>query len=77
MTFERQTRIGLTHPTAVIDNLDGCATGIDNDYIYMLSSGIHSILYQLLYHGSRPLNDLASCYLVGHRIGEKVDNIQS
>ena len=43
----------------------------------MLSSGIHSILYQLLYHGSRPLNDLTSCYLVGHRIREKVDDIQS
>ena len=77
MTFKRQTRVGLTHPTAVINNLDGCATGIDDDYIYMLSSGIHSILYQLLNHGSRPLNDLASCYLVGHRIGEKVDDIQS
>jgi len=77
MALERQAGIGLGHPFPVVDDLQTGASGIHDDDLDGLGFGVDSILYQLLYHGSRPLNDLTSCYLVGHRIREKVDNIQS
>ena len=70
MPLEGQTGIGLGHAAAVVDDLDGRATGIDHQHIDGGGAGIDGILDQLLDDGSRPLYDLAGSYLVGHTIGQ-------
>ena len=75
MALEGQTGIGLGHAAAVVDDLDGRATGIDNDDIDDGGTGINGILDQLLDDGSRTLDDLASRYLVGDAIREKTYNV--
>jgi hypothetical protein len=75
MTLESQTRISLGHATAVIDDLNGCSSGIDDDNVDGLSTRIDSVLNEFLYHGGRALDDLTSGNLVGYAIGEKTDDI--
>ena len=69
MTLESQTGIGHRHATAIVNHLDGRTAGIDHQHIDDMCSGINSILYQLLDHGSRTLYHLTSSYLVGHTVG--------
>jgi hypothetical protein len=41
----------------------------------VLGSGIDGILHQLLDDRSRPLDDLAGCYLVGDGIWQQLDDV--
>ena len=76
MALEGQSGVGLAHPLAVIDDLQAGASSIDSNDINAMSIGIDSIFYQLLNDGGWSLNDLASCYLVGHGIGKKLNDVQ-
>ena len=59
----------------IVDDLDGSPPCIDDNHVDMPGASIDRILYQLLDNGSRALNDLASCYLVGYSVREKADNV--
>ena len=72
MTFEGQTGIGLRHATAVVDDLYGRASGIDDDHIDGMGTGIDSIFYQLLDDRGGALYHLASGNLVGHAVRKKL-----
>ena len=71
MTLEGETSIGLTHTTAVVNDLDRGTSGIDDDDMDSRRPSIDSILHQLLHHGGGALDYLTSCDLVGDAIREK------
>ena len=69
MTFEREAGIGLRHTFAVVDHLDGCASGIDDEHVDSGGTGIDGILHKFLDHTCWALYHFAGCNLVGNRIG--------
>ncbi len=66
MTLESQSGICLTHPTAVVDNLQACTAGINSYYVDAVSTGVNGVLHQFLDHGGRSLDYFACCYLIGY-----------
>ena len=75
MTLEGQTGIGLRHAAAIVDDLNERATGIDNNDLDRLGTGIDGILDQLLDDRSGTLNDFACCNLIGNGVGEELDEV--
>ena len=76
MTFESQPGIGLRHSLAIVDDLYRRASGVDHRHVDMARSGIHGVLHQFLYDTGRTLYHLTGRYLVGHGIGQELDNIR-
>ena len=72
MTLERQAGIGLTHPTAVVDNLEAGASGIDGNDINAAGTGIYGVLHQFLDQRGGTLDDFACSNLVGDTIGKEL-----
>ena len=70
MALKGQTRVGGRHTLSVVDDLDGRAPGIQHDDADVAGTGVHGVLHQLLDDGSRALDNLAGCYLVGDGIGK-------
>ena len=75
MAFKSQTGIGLRHSAPVIDYLNRRATGINHQYIDVMSAGVHSILHQLLDDGGWALYHLTSSNLVGNTVGKKLYDV--
>ena len=75
VSFEGQPGIGLAHALAVINHLYGSLARIGHQHVYLLCIGVDGVLHQFLDHGGRALNDLAGSYLVGHGIGQQMNNV--
>lgn len=76
MAFESQAGIRFTHALTIVYHLNASASCILDIDINIACPGIHGILHQLLYDGSRTLYDFSGGYLIGHGVGQKVYNIQ-
>ena len=72
MTLKSQAGIGLTHSTAVVDDLEAGASGIDGNDINAMGTGIYGVLHQFLDQRGRTLDDFACSYLVGDAIGKEL-----
>ena len=75
MALEGQSGIGFRHAVAIVDDLDGGASGIDHDDMDIPCTGVDSILHQFLDDRSRPLDDLTRSNLVGNGIGQELDDV--
>ena len=75
VTLERESGIRLRHALAVVDDLDGRASGINDDHMDGRRPGINGVLHQFLHHRGRALDHLTSRYLVGYAVGKKMDDV--
>ena len=75
VALEGQARVGLTHALAVVHHHDAGASGLLHQQVDVTGTGVHGVLHQFLHHGRGTLDDLACSYLVGDRIGQKMDEI--
>ena len=75
VTLERQSGISLRHSLAIVDDLYGSTSGINDDHMDGRRPGINGILYQLLDHRGRALDHLTSRNLVGYAVGKEMDDV--
>ena len=75
MPLERQAGVGLGHSLAVIYDLYGGLARIGHQHVHLLGIGIDGVLHQFLDHGGRTLYDLACGNLVGHGVGQQMNNV--
>ena len=68
--LEGQARVGVGHAHAIVNNLYQCPSGILEDNLDVVGTGINGVLHQLLDDRGRALDYLASSNLVGNRIGQ-------
>ena len=68
MPLERQAGVHLAHADTVVYHLKQRPSGIAHNYLNTGSTRIKAILHQLFQTGSRALNDLARCDLVGDAV---------
>ena len=66
MTLESHPGIRLAHTLAIVNHLYQRASGILYEYLYISSTGIHSILHKLLDDRRGTLDHLSCRYLVGN-----------
>ena len=75
VTLKSEPRIGLRHTLTIVDDLYGSASCVCYHHIYMGSPSIHCVLHQFLDDGGRTLYYLSGRYLIGHRVGKKMNDI--
>ena len=59
MALETKDSLVRRHSATIVDYLDKGSSRILDNYCNLVSSGIDSILHELLHHGCRSLNDLS------------------
>lgn len=69
MALKSQARIAFTHSFAVVDDLNGGATGIFNEDFDLGGSGVDGVFHQFFNYRSGTLYDLSGSNLIGYRIG--------
>ena len=64
MALKAQHGVVRRHAAAVVDDLDERTPCIGHHNLDVRSAGVHRILHEFFYYGSRPLDDLARSYHV-------------
>ena len=75
MALEAYTGVAVAHAAAVVDDLDERAAGILDDELYLGGACVEGILEELLDCRGRTVDHLAGGDLVGHAVGQYVDDV--
>ena len=75
MPLERQAGVCLRHTLPVVYHLDRSLAGISHQHMYLVRFGVDGILHQLFDNRSRALYDLPGSNLIGHRVGQQMNDI--
>src|SRR5690625_1151509 len=75
MSFKRKSGIRSAHSYSVIRNLNQGFSGIFNKQIHARRLSISGIFQQFFDYRSGTLNDFSCSNLIGHMVGEKLNDI--
>lgn len=68
MPLKGKACIRLAHPFPIVNNLNGCFSGISDDDGYLRGSGIKAVFHKFLDDRCRTLDNFTSRYLIGYAI---------
>ena len=75
MSLKTESGIAVAHPAPVVYHLYQRASGIFDNQLNLRSTGVQCILQQLFHSRGGTVHHLACGYLVGHAVGEYVDDV--